>query len=127
MQRSCGGHHQIIPQIAIPSDTAHLGQGKAFDGRMFITVPRTVVASGNGIGADLRHAPRRSHTRKGLSQPMFGLGHLRVRRGSNKRIYILRQAFPATSLHAQRPHDRYGQHSGLLQIHLYFHDIPYDI
>ena len=94
---------------------------------MFITVPRTVVASGNGIGADLRHAPRRGHTGKGLSQPMFGLSHLCVRRSPDKRVHILRQAFSSTSLHAQSRHGRYGQYSGLLQIQLYFHDILYAI
>lgn len=55
VERPRGWHYKEIPEVAIPSDAAHLGDGEPLDGGMLEAVARAVVAAGDGVGTYLRH------------------------------------------------------------------------
>ena len=63
-----GWHHQEIAQVAIPAYSAHLRKGKALDGGVLVAIPGTVVATRNGVGADLHHPERSRCPRERLPQ-----------------------------------------------------------
>ena len=89
LQRASSGHYEEIAQIATPPHATHLREGEALDGPVFVTVTGTVVAAGNGIGADLHHAPGRSGAGESLSQPMIGAGGLDIGAGADKGIHVV--------------------------------------
>ncbi len=91
MQRPDGRHHQEITQIAIPSHTAHLCEGKPFHCGMLMAVTRPVVAAGYGVRTELHHSERCGRPRDGLAEAMISPGLTDTGAGPDKGIHIVRQ------------------------------------
>jgi hypothetical protein len=73
-QRARRGDSQQIPEVAIPSHSAHMGEAEALDGRVLIGVTRSVVAAADSVGTQLHQAERSSRTGKGLALSEFLTG-----------------------------------------------------
>ena len=122
-QRACRGHHQEVSQVAEPAYAAHLRESKAFYRRVLVAVSRAVVAAGDGVRADLHHAPRGRGARKGFPQAMIGSGGIDVGTGPDKGIDIVCGTVHRTGVRsgsgASRP-ERQGtrdEHDSCFSIH----------
>jgi len=79
-------HNEQVAQIAVPSDAAHLCESEALDGGVLVAVARPVVAAGDGVGADLRHAERSGRAGESFSKPVVGVGGSGVGAGADEGI-----------------------------------------
>ena len=74
---------------------------------MFVAVARTIVTTGDGVGAYLNHTERRGGTGKGLSQSVIGTGSIDIGAGSDERIDRIGRT---TTL--SHEHGRHEDHNG---------------
>ena len=104
---SGGRHYEEIAEVAIPPHSAHLSHGETFYGGVLVAVARSVVATGDGVGAHLNHTERRGSTRERLSQTVICTGRIYIGTGTDERIDRIGRT---TTL--SHEHGRHENHNG---------------